>query len=126
MLSHFVIGITDLCAFQIGGNILLKQVVVFAQVTDTAVHKQSRLDNDFIFCEIQRKPDELVSGAVRPPCQVIIKIHDGLIHANRESNWFGKFLDFKFIHSYHPVFIMIQKINKIYAMDMFTNEYKMI
>lgn len=51
-LSHFVIGITDLCAFQIGGNVLLKQVVVFAQVTDTAVHKQSRLDNDFIFCEI--------------------------------------------------------------------------
>ena len=94
-----------MCTFQIGGNVLLKQVVVFAQVTDTAVHKQSRLDNDFIFCEIQRKPDELVSGAVRPPCQIIIKIHDGLIHANREHYRLSQFFDFKFIHYYHPILL---------------------
>ena len=37
-LTHFIIGITDLRALQVGGQVLLKQVPILPQVTDASIH----------------------------------------------------------------------------------------
>lgn len=37
-LAGFVIGIADLCAFQIRRNILLQQITILPQIPDTLIH----------------------------------------------------------------------------------------
>ena len=36
--AHLIIGVTDLCAFEIRGKIFLKQVMIFPQIPDPFVH----------------------------------------------------------------------------------------
>lgn len=37
-LAHFIIGIADLGALQVGSQVLLKQVPILPQVTDASIH----------------------------------------------------------------------------------------
>ena len=37
-LAGLVIGVADLCAFQIRRNILLQQITILSQISDTLIH----------------------------------------------------------------------------------------